>query len=147
MSTDMYLRCLSHNPPIKSNEVGHNESYLGVIRDDIKNRETIVKMMKAVLERDGWPELADNYANSRAWFLYNHPECEFGIIDEYRNVYPIEVEDENDNAISARDTPLGRVISTSEDETGFTFTFGELTQEGKKVLRSLSVIPNEDKRE
>lgn len=87
----MYLRCVSHEPYISSDEVGHNLSFLPEIRTAIKERD------KRVSHLNGLIEISDFYPDGVShinWFLRAHPKCELEIWDEYGKQYDLEGEDE-----------------------------------------------------
>lgn len=85
MSTWLYLRCLDHDPPlIADGESGQHLYDLPQIRDDIANREDIVRY----IEDDVWPD--DNRFQMNTYrFLHAHPKCRVDIVDEYNKTHPI----------------------------------------------------------
>jgi len=90
MSTIMYLRCVTHDPYLSSEEVGHSTSYLKQIREDIAKRGRIVQTMQGILDSpDGYPNFG-TYQTNTWWFLLRHPRCELEIWDEYKKQYSLE---------------------------------------------------------
>lgn len=90
MSTWLYLRCESHDPPLKNDgESGQHLYDLEQIWADIKNRDRI-----AVAYCDNFfPD--DHFRHNTARFLAEHPHCQIGVIDEYGRTHtPEEVEEE-----------------------------------------------------
>lgn len=78
MSTWLYLRCESHDPPLKNDgESGQHLRDLEQIWSDLDNRDRI-----AIAYCDGMIPY-DNYRHSTASFLAAHPHCRIGVIDEY----------------------------------------------------------------
>jgi hypothetical protein len=85
MSTYVYLECLDHDPPLTSNgEVGQHLSDLPQVRKMIAQREAIV----AIMRTDAPINYEHHFDSNTAWFLYRHPECNIGIVDEYDRRYP-----------------------------------------------------------
>jgi hypothetical protein len=86
VSTYLYLECLDHDPPLTSDgEVGQHLHNLPEIRKMITQRESIVGLMQA----DAPMSWDNHWASNGAWFLYRHPKCNIGIIDEYDRRHPI----------------------------------------------------------
>lgn len=97
MSHYLYYVCLSHDPYDESGEAGHNLSYLPELRKDLRQRQSLVTLIKLGLEKtDGWFELerGNSNANVRAWFLYYHRNCKIGIKSEYNKWYSVEGDSE-----------------------------------------------------
>lgn len=93
MSHIFYLTCMSHVPYERSDEVGHNTTYLPSIRKMLKERQEIVDHIIKMNEiSDGWFELdmGDRQKTTQAWFMYHHRNCELGLTDEYRKWYSID---------------------------------------------------------
>lgn len=91
MSNYLYLRCESHNPPLRAEEEsGQHLSDLPVIRADIRMRETIV----AMYDHAEYFDMGDYFRNHTMRFLVKHRTCELGIESEYGDVYPLEEETE-----------------------------------------------------
>jgi hypothetical protein len=87
MSTTLYLRCISHDPYIQSDDIGHNLSYLDEIKKDIRNRKVIVESLK-FLEDAAYDIHSNNFRKRNLWwFLFHHPDCELQIWDEYNRLY------------------------------------------------------------
>ena len=87
MSTYLYLECLDHDPPLRSDgEVGQHLRDLPDIRRDIANRAAIV----AAGEADLWPDYGHHFRHNAELFLCRHPKCRIGIRDEYGDVHPVE---------------------------------------------------------
>lgn len=101
MSTIMYLRCVTHDPYIGSDKVGHNTSYLKQIREDIAKRDEIVQSMRLLLSDPvaPWPD------NTTWWFLYRHPKCMIEIWDEYGKQYSL---------LDDSDKPIEKVVYQSD---------------------------------
>lgn len=93
MSTTMYLQCLSHDPPLRSQEVEQHKN-LFYIRKYIAMRKELV----ALLESD--IPIGDQggvyWANNAACFLYEHQKCEIGIVNEYGGTYLTGLDDPED---------------------------------------------------
>lgn len=88
MSTTVYLQCLSHDPPLQSDEVGQHLCDLKDIRGYIKNRKLLIDVVAADYHLDnGNP----NWVMTAAWFFWAHKECEIGIVDECGDEHPVEV--------------------------------------------------------
>lgn len=78
MSTYLYLRCESHNPPIENDgESGQHLYDLPQIWSDIDNCDRIT----AAWRDDFIPN--DNFRYNTAKFLATHPHCQIGVVDEY----------------------------------------------------------------
>jgi hypothetical protein len=83
VSTWLYLKCESHDPPILADdESGQHLSDLPQVQDDVHNKEFIVGVYE-----DGWRS-DDRYRNNTARFLSQHPRCKIVIQDEYGETYP-----------------------------------------------------------
>nr|DAI86668.1 MAG TPA: hypothetical protein [Caudoviricetes sp.] len=82
MSTYLYLRCESHNPPLKNDDESGQHLYdLEQIWADLDNRDRI-----AAAWRDGMiPE--DHFRRNTAGFLDAHPNCQIGVVDEYGDTH------------------------------------------------------------
>lgn len=90
MSTYIYLECRQHVPPLRAeNESGQHLYDLPTLRQDIRDREVLVRLWQ---EEYGFPGY---FRNNTARFLARHDGCPIGIVDEYGETYPIEVEGEN----------------------------------------------------
>lgn len=89
MSTWLYLRCESHDPPLENDgESGQHLYDLEQIWADIKHRDRI-----AAAYHDGMiPD--DHFRCNTAWFLAAHPNCQITVVDEYGRTHtPEEVEE------------------------------------------------------
>lgn len=87
MSTYLYLECLDHDPPTRSDgEVGQHLYDLDDVRKMITNRHLVVSVMNAELP----VSFGNHFDNNTAWFLLKHPQCRLGIRDEYGNEHSIE---------------------------------------------------------
>jgi hypothetical protein len=96
MSTYMYLQCLEHDPPLRSNgEVGQHAYDLKDIRKYIANREAICALLEADIPI-GNSGVGTFWANNASWFLYEHQKCEIGIINEYGGTYLTGLDDPED---------------------------------------------------
>lgn len=94
MSTDGYLVCLTHEPNVRSEEVG-NFSYdtsLKQVRDLIRDRVKIVEAYSYIGNRFDiyMGDLIDGRERAALSFLIEHPKCELGIVDEYGKRYFLE---------------------------------------------------------
>ena len=90
MSTNLYLRCVTHDPHISSDQVGHNLSVLPDLRESLAARDDIVKSMRMMFEStDFYADFGDSNKNALWWFLYRHPKCELEIWDEYNKQHPL----------------------------------------------------------
>lgn len=86
MSTYLYVWCICHNPPIRSdNESGQHLYDLPQIREDYANRQVITD---GVLHRDVWPQDTYGYRSNTARFFAAHPDCVLSLRDEYGRQYP-----------------------------------------------------------
>ena len=87
MSTYIYLRCESHDPPIVADgESGQHTYDLPRLREDIANRHAIAAGLRAGLE----PESGIHFYANTAYFLRDHEHCQLGIFDEYGGVYALD---------------------------------------------------------
>lgn len=135
MSTHMYLRCVTHDPYISSDEVGHHTGDLSEIRKDLRERDVLVEPFVSG-RLSLWDYVPISSAEkSRLHFLVAHPHCDLEIWDEYRREYSIE--DTADEKLISTDTPLGKVKMVIENEEGVIIHFGELTPEGKRVVNRM----------
>src|SRR5699024_9398687 len=94
MSTNIYLQCDNHNPPIRStSEVGQHLTDLKEIRNDLAHRDTITK----AVELDYWPEEGIyHFRTATARFLRDHPHCTISIWDQYGKQHPLEEPETDD---------------------------------------------------
>ena len=82
MSTELYLRCESHNPPLENEDESGQHLYdLPQIWADISNRDRIA----AAYRDDMIPE--DYFRRHTARFLAAHPHCHIGVVDEYGDTH------------------------------------------------------------
>lgn len=88
MSTNIYLQCDNHNPPIQStSEVGQHLTDLQQIRNDLTHRDTITK----AIELDYWPQEGySHFRTATARFLRDHPHCTISIWDQNGKQHPLE---------------------------------------------------------
>lgn len=92
MSTYLYLECLDHDPPLRSDgEVGQHLYDLPQIRRDIASRDELVAHFKASGEV---PDFGHHFRSNTTRFLLQHPKCRIGIRDEYGNDHAITEGDE-----------------------------------------------------
>ena len=85
MSTYLYLECLDHDPPLRSDgESGQHLTDLPEIRADIAKRVAWVEWSE---EDDVWNHLHHFRCNTIT-FLRQHPRCRLGIRDEYGHEHP-----------------------------------------------------------
>lgn len=134
MSTDIYLRCVTHDPYLQSDEVGHNTSALVEIRKAILDSDRIRESMQELIRLDDYPQL-EGYKRTLWWFLYKHPMCDLEIWDECGQQYSLE--DTVGEKPIGRDTILGKVESITDVPGGVSVFFGSLTLEGERVLRRI----------
>jgi hypothetical protein len=88
MSTYIYLECLDHDPPLRADgESGQHLCDLHETRRMIANRDEITTLM----EQDMSLTWDSHFASNTAWFLYRHPKCQIGIVDEYGKRHPYQV--------------------------------------------------------
>lgn len=82
MSTYLYVRCLSHNPPLVSEEESGQHTYdLEQIRVDLAmDRDELLRRL-----REG---LLTYFSRDTARFISHHKGCPVDIIDEYGCAYP-----------------------------------------------------------
>ena len=88
MSTSLYLKCISHDQPITSSDLG------------TKRTEKLKEIRDIVAERDKWVD-AFNFSkdyisldsfNQTTWaisFLVEHPKCEIELRDGYGYLYSL----------------------------------------------------------
>jgi hypothetical protein len=89
MSTYVYLECLDHDPPLRSeDEVGQHLSDLPRIRDELARRDELV----AEWSKERALPFVWSWPNNAARFLAGHPRCRISIRDEYGVEHPV-VED------------------------------------------------------
>lgn len=137
MSTIMYLRCVSHDPYIESDEVGHVKADLLVIRNEIRGRDRIVDYMRTLLSNDDFADNIGSLRQRNMWeFLYQHPHCDLEIWDEYGREYSME--DTVDEKPISTDTVLGKIKMVIENEDGIFMRFEDLTPEGKRIIRRMT---------
>lgn len=78
MSTYLYLRCDSHDPPLKNRvESGQHLYDLDQIWADLNNRNQVVAAWNEGMTPD------DFFRWNTASFLAAHPHCKIGVVDEY----------------------------------------------------------------
>ncbi len=142
MSTTMYLRCVTHDPYISSDEVGHNESALPEIRNAIRDPLKIVEIVER-LDGGFWDlDFDDTYKRNLWYFIWNHRNCEIEIWDEYGRHYPmLEGPEEKPITISSS---LGEIESVVQDRDGVRVKFFMLSPEGKRILSQLSRLDIEN---
>ena len=96
MSTYIYLVCLDHDPPLLAEEESGQHRYdLPRIREEINNREEIVRAYEGGHSLNpryasDWDDESTNvYFRVRsARFLARHQSCRIGIQDEYGQDHP-----------------------------------------------------------
>lgn len=116
MSTYLYLVCLTHDPHPRSDEVGHNLDRLRNIREEISNREELLKLVDLAdrmdFELDHWDVPKKIMLN----FFKEHRECELGIVDEYGKTHPLVEFTSEEQA--ARQIDVESLITFIEDSFG-----------------------------
>ena len=91
MSTDLYLECKDHDPPLTSDgEVGQHLYDLVDIGKMIAQKDAII----ALLATDAPLSWDSYFASNTARFLARHPRCNIGIVDEYGKRHDIPGETE-----------------------------------------------------
>ena len=86
MSTWLYLECLDHDPPLRSEgESGQHLYDLPDIRADIAIRDELATVANA---GGGWIDRGDHFRNNTLRFLLAHPRCHLGIRDEHGENHP-----------------------------------------------------------
>lgn len=92
MSTWLYLECLDHDPPLRSEgESGQHLYDLPQIRADIAARDALLTLV-AASEYGDVPDMGSHMRTNTARFLVAHPRCHLGIRDEYGYSHPITEE-------------------------------------------------------
>lgn len=87
MSTYIYLQCLDHEPPlVADDESGQHLRDLDRIREDIRNRESLV----AAVDEYGNTTVDDYFGKHSQKFLTVHKNCSIGIVDEDGVEYAVE---------------------------------------------------------
>jgi hypothetical protein len=91
MSTGLYLKCLSHKVPIRSDELKRKDADgLAKIREMVTNRDSLVAAFEIAKEY-----ISLDSFNSDTWvmsFLIEHPMCEIGLFDGYDHRYRIDTD-------------------------------------------------------
>lgn len=90
MSTWLYLECLDHDPPLQAEDESGQHLYdLPDIREDISNRDVLVRMHETTIAADfGY------FRNHTVRFLAHHKKCRIGIRDEYGRSHPVKEEED-----------------------------------------------------
>lgn len=82
MSTYLYLRCKSHNPPLDNDgESGQHLRDLDNIWDDIADRDTVTAAWRKGFRPN------DTFRYNTAKFLVAHPHCDISVVDEYERIH------------------------------------------------------------
>ena len=96
MSTWIYIRCESHDPPLESEDESGQHLYdLPQIRADIADRERLVEWYTGDNASGLWYEL-EYFRRHTVKFLAKHQRCQIGIRDEYGREWPLVDEDEEE---------------------------------------------------
>ena len=94
MSTYLYLQCLDHNPPLRSEgEVGQHLYDLPSVRGLVKQRDHLAQVFMEMV----WPggtTAGLQWRYNAARFFADHRHCNIGIVDEYGEMYPIQSAEE-----------------------------------------------------
>lgn len=85
MSTNLHLRCVSHDPPIRSDDVGSSTGLLDMIRNVIRNRSTLVAIEALARPIGAEVGFGTRTEDATMQFLIQHPTCDIEIWDEYGN--------------------------------------------------------------
>lgn len=86
MSTYLYLECLDHQPPLRSeDEVGQHLYDLPQIRALIAKRAAISELGDDVT-------FSEYFDRAAARFLRQHPKCHLRIVDEYDQEHQLDEE-------------------------------------------------------
>lgn len=94
MSECLHLVCVSHDPPISSDEIGQRTSHLPFIRRAIADHAEVGgKVMNFIYE---YGQIDDSWNSAIFRFLEAHPDCEWEIHGEPGDRYPIRAADPND---------------------------------------------------
>lgn len=91
MSTNLHLRCVSHDPPIYSDDVGNTTGLLDMIRNVIRNRSTLVTIEALARPIGAEVSFGTRTEDATMRFLIEHPACDIEIWDEYGHQHPVEV--------------------------------------------------------
>lgn len=84
MSTYLYLQCLDHDPPLRSDEESGQHLYdLPTIRAALADREAAITRSQLNGTQGYW-----SFERNTAQFLAKHRLCRIGIIDEYDREHP-----------------------------------------------------------
>ena len=87
MSTYLYLECLDHDPPLRAGDESGQHLYdLPRLRREIADKHVLLQHWDT--EWTGsW-----SFTNNTLRFLSSHLDCRIGIVDEYGQRYPVEVQ-------------------------------------------------------
>jgi hypothetical protein len=84
VSTNLYLVCMSHEPPLKSDHSsGQHLSDLDQIREDLAKRDVYAQLDWEIV----WGVSGDR--RNTVAFAKEHPRCEIAIRDEYGYWHPL----------------------------------------------------------
>ena len=87
MSTYLYLECLDHDPPLRADdESGQHHYDLPRIRQMIADRDALLKHWDTEWTNT-W-----SFTTNTMRFLAQHRTCRIGIIDEYGERHPLQVQ-------------------------------------------------------
>lgn len=121
MSTYLYLRCDSHQPPIDSeHEAGQHLRDLEHIRQDVANRHAIADAIGRGMAPGGDTDLYFQESNRR--FIIQHVNCDLKILDEYGRFYEL-VSASEDSKIVEQVAPHLPPHVVSELENSFSTAF------------------------
>jgi hypothetical protein len=94
MSTYWHLECISHDPPLVSDdEVSqHTDAYLDSARDMWARREELIAIDDVLRGSPTWSGIQfDTSFDRNAWrFIRQHAKCQVQLRNEYGDVIPIE---------------------------------------------------------
>lgn len=89
MSTELYLRCEDHDPPLRAYYESGVLRNLEQIQADIAERDALVRITRT----DDWIDLGSG-RNMTATFLAQHPRCRVGIVDDTGREHPTLTEED-----------------------------------------------------
>lgn len=94
MSETLHLVCVSHDPPISSDEVGQRTSFLPYIRQAIRDHADVGGAVMDFIYQYG--QLDNPHDSAIFRFLEQHSGCEWEIHGEYGDRYPVTPADPKD---------------------------------------------------
>lgn len=131
MSTYMYLECLEHDPPIRSDsEVGQHTYDLRDIQEYVARREELVSIheMESVVSLN---ETGTRWPNTAMYFFAQHPKCRIRIVDEYGRLYPLTPNE----PIKTAEQKARDLLERMGIEDAQSFTAGDLVELANLIAR------------